>query len=114
METLTTLKLLLEEARKIHDLLAERMPEPGRIDDVPQPTDEVPEHVDITWLTEYFQISKGTFYNEVDGKLLEAILNIGRRPYYLKSDVIKLMTERKKKHLGFKKLNTEREKQANK
>ena len=114
METNATLTLLLEETRKIHDLLAERIPDPSQADSVPQLTDEVPEHVDITWLTDYFQISKGTFYNEVDGKLLEAILNIGRRPYYLKSDVIELMTERKRKHLGFKKLNTERKSKATK
>lgn len=114
METNAKLILLLEEIRKIYDLLAKRLPEHPKTPPEPQPTNEPPEHVDITWLTEYFEISKGTFYNEVDGKLLEAALNIGRRPYYLKSDVIKLMTERKKKHLGFKKLNDERKKKENK
>ena len=114
METHATLTLLLEETKKIHDLLAERIPKHDKTNPVPSPTNEAPEHVDITWLTEYFGISKGTFYNEVDGKLLEAILNIGRRPYYLKSDVIELMTERKKKHLGFRKLNTERKKRESK
>ena len=114
METDTTLIRLLEELKKIHDLLADRIPEHRPMVPEQQSTQEVPEHVDITWLTGYFGISKGTFYNEVDGKLLEAILNIVPRPYYLKSDVIELMTESKKKHLGFKKLNTERNKKENK
>ncbi|MBK1440959.1 hypothetical protein JHJ32_13245 [Parapedobacter sp. ISTM3] len=114
METNLVLTLLLEETRKIRDLLAEHLPKHGQVNPAPRPANELPEHVDITWLTDYFGISKGTFYNEVDGKLLEAVLNIGRRPYYLKSDVIELMTERKKKHLGFKKLNTDRKKKADK
>ncbi|MFB2119942.1 helix-turn-helix transcriptional regulator [Parapedobacter sp. 2B3] len=114
METLATLKLLLEETKKIRDLLAERIPRHGQRSPAPQLATEPPEHVDITWVTEYLGISKGTFYNEVNGKLLKPIITVGRRPYYLKSDVMRLMTEREKKHLGFRKLNIEQKNRANK
>src|SRR5690606_22070704 len=108
METHVTLARLLEETKKIHNLLAERISKNNQINSTPQATEEIPEHVDITWIIDYFGISKGTFYNEVDDKLLKAALYIGRRPYYRKSDVIELMTERKEKHLIFRKLNSER------
>jgi len=114
METLATLKLLLEETKKIHGLLAEHLPNSNRINPAPQPASEPPEHVDITRVIEYLGISKGTFYNEVNGKLLKPIITVGRRPYFLKSDVVELMTEKKETNIsGFKRLNTEREKKAN-
>lgn len=113
METLSTLHRLLKEVQQIRQLVAKRFTEDPLKPSKNEPNTEVPEHVDITWIVDYFQISKGTFYNEVDGQLLDPILYIGRRPYYLKSDVLALMQERKKGHLRFKKLN-DRRKRKNK
>src|SRR5690606_5951306 len=113
METPAVLALILDEIKKIRNFLATDTLVQGQLSSATQPPNEVPEHVDITWITDYFGISKGTFYNEVDDKLLKAALYISRRPYYLKSDVIKLMTERKEKHLIFRKLNSERKNKNN-
>ncbi|WP_262246887.1 hypothetical protein [Parapedobacter soli] len=56
METNTTLIRLLEEIKKIRNLLADRIPKHRTIVPEQQRTHPIPEHVDITWLS-YLLIS---------------------------------------------------------
>lgn len=52
--------------------------------------DQVPEHVTISWIIDKLEIQRSTFYKSVNNILLFPVLKAGRRPYYLKSDVIDL------------------------
>lgn len=48
----------------------------------------VPEHVDAKWVMQTLGITSSTFYRSVNKILLFPAITIGRRPYFLKSDVI--------------------------
>lgn len=52
--------------------------------------EDVPEHVCIQWICTKLDIKRSTFYASVNGVLLFPILKVGRRSYFLKSDVVAL------------------------
>ncbi|MBE8721571.1 hypothetical protein [Sphingobacterium pedocola] len=65
---------------------------------------QLPEHVSVQWAADYLDIHRSNFYRNVDGKLLFRVLQIGIRPYYLKSDVVSLMAKHEKGAHTFSKM----------
>lgn len=55
--------------------------------------EEIPEHVSIDWICTKLNIIRSTFYKSVNGVLLSPVLKVGRRPYFLKSDVVDLFNK---------------------
>lgn len=51
---------------------------------------DIPDHVPISWIINKLEIRRSTFYKSVNNILLFPVLKVGRRPYYLKADVIDL------------------------
>lgn len=57
--------------------------------------DAVPPYVDIECICKMLDISRSTFYESVNGKLLFPVVKVGRRPYFLKSEVAALFERTK-------------------
>lgn len=54
---------------------------------------EIPDYVSIQWICTRLNIMRSTFYKSVHGILLSPVVKVGRRPYFLKSDVIDLFNK---------------------
>ncbi|MEN5233614.1 hypothetical protein [Sphingobacterium faecium] len=54
---------------------------------------DVPDYVNIEWICTQLDIRRSTFYKSVNRILLFPVLKVGRRPYFLKSDVIALFNK---------------------
>jgi hypothetical protein len=52
---------------------------------------ELPVHVTVEWVITYLEIHRSNFYRNVYRKLIRPVLYVGRRPYYLRSDVEMLL-----------------------
>lgn len=101
MEKLSTKRKLLLTVQRIADLLEQlvdqKSPEVN-------PYGEGPEHVTVDWIADFLQIHKSNFYRNVNHKLIKPVLYIGKRPYYLRQDVHKLLRPHEKGAHTFSKL----------
>lgn len=70
--------------------------------------DEEPEHVTTQWVADYLKIARSTFYAQVHKKLLFPVKKIGKRPYYLKPEVMALMKRHEKGAWTYAKLAKQR------
>ncbi|WP_400261988.1 hypothetical protein ACFX5U_20790 [Sphingobacterium sp. SG20118] len=61
------------------------------------PLNHIPEYVSIIWIIDKLDIKRSTFYRSVNQILLFPVLRVGKRPYYLKADVIALFDKTKGK-----------------
>ena len=57
--------------------------------------EDVPEHVCIQWICTKLDIKRSTFYRSVNKILLFPVTIVGKRPYFLKSDVVALFNKTK-------------------
>jgi len=56
-----------------------------------QKEDNDPEHVTVDWILNFLQIHRSNFYRNVNDKLIKPVLHVGKRPYYLKKEVLQLL-----------------------
>ncbi|SEM04778.1 Helix-turn-helix domain-containing protein [bacterium A37T11] len=59
-------------------------------EEAPPTKETLPEHVDIVFICNYLGVHRATFYRRVHEKLIQPLFKIGRRSYYLLSDLINL------------------------
>ncbi|QQD15434.1 helix-turn-helix transcriptional regulator [Sphingobacterium sp. UDSM-2020] len=57
--------------------------------------ENIPPYVDIEWICSVLDISRSTFYESVNRILLFPVVKVGRRPYFLKSEVAALFERTK-------------------
>lgn len=51
----------------------------------------LPQHLTVSEVIDYFEVSQATFYRNIKGILIKPVNKVGKRPYYLLSDVEELM-----------------------
>lgn len=88
-----TSQLVLEKIQHLGNLLALDVTALRDLEPSVPREIQLPEHVSVQWAADYLGIHRSNFYRNVDGQLLFRVLQIGIRPYYLKSDVIALMAK---------------------
>lgn len=88
MDKLSTKRKLLLTVERIAELL-EKLVDQKSSDT--KAHDEQPEHVTVEWIADFLQIHRSNFYRNVNHKLIKPVLYVGKRPYYLKRDVEKLL-----------------------
>lgn len=56
-----------------------------------QKLEVLPRHLTVSEVVDYFKVSQATFYRNIKDVLISPVNKVGNRPYYLWSDVEKLM-----------------------
>lgn len=73
-----------------------------------EPTEAEPEHVTVSWILDFLNVARSTFYRSIRNQILFEVCKIGNRPYYLKKEVTDLMIRHEKGCWTFSKYLKER------